>query len=167
MSVHRGTRFCVLFSVCVIFFGLPPDFHAQNRLLARVEPNANKINSTAETYDPAGGTFSLAAGTMSVSREDHAETRLLNGKVLITGGVNDVDYLNTAEIYDPINGTFAATTGRITAAREGFTQTLLVDGTVLIAGGSSGSQLATAEVYDPPSRIFTHSKSSCRRGGFL
>jgi hypothetical protein len=51
---------------------------------------------------------------------------------------------------------FTQTKGMMTSARFGHTATLLVSGQVLIAGGTGVSaQLATAELYDPTSQMFT------------
>ncbi len=159
-------RTYVPFIICLILFAWPPDFRAQNRVVAKVEPNKSRINDTAETYDPASGIFSGAAGTMSVGRLGHTETRLPNGKVLITGGVGDVDYLKTAEIYDPLTRTFAGTTtvdpttsktveSSMNAGRRGHTATLLHNGMVLIVGGYNGNYLNTAELFNPATGVFS------------
>jgi hypothetical protein len=52
--------------------------------------------STAEIFDPASGTFTVA-GNMETERSDHAAILLLNGMVLITGGINadNAEYLNS------------------------------------------------------------------------
>ena len=48
-----------------------------------------------------------------------------------------------------------APTGDMTVARDGHTATLFPDGTVLIAGGANfGEVLASAELYNPTTRIF-------------
>jgi len=58
-------------------------------------PNIHYL-STAEMFDPASGTFT-AAGNMEIERSDHAAILLLNGEVLITGGINadNAEYLNS------------------------------------------------------------------------
>ncbi len=166
MSVNYTARLQTLFIICMIILGLPSEFLAQNRVIARVEPNKNKINNTAEIYDPASKVFSPAAGLMFAARVGHTETRLLNGKVLLTGGINDIDYLNTAEIYDPSTKTFSETTkvdpttsetveSLMNSARTGHTATLLNNGMVLIVGGFNGTYVNTAELFNPTTGVFT------------
>jgi len=93
---------------------------------------------------------------LNPERAAHAATRLNNGKVLITGGVNESATLNSALLYDPASGTFVPT-GSMTSARSAHTSTLLPDGRVLITGGelSTGQKLRSAEIYDPATGVFT------------
>jgi len=58
--------------------------------------NFRATASTAEIYDPASGTFSRT-GDLTMARNGHTATLLLDGTVLITGG----DGVGTAEIYYP------------------------------------------------------------------
>lgn len=118
---------------------------------------------SAETYDPAGKTFT-SAGSMNEARAFHTATALLNGQILIVGGfgrffgttVNGGNLsglfgsnLNSAEIYDSVAGTFACINGNGTGGfvcgpsmkrgRGAHTATLFESGPlmgqVLIAGG--------------------------------
>jgi WD40 repeat protein len=103
---------------------------------------------SAELYDPAAHAFTLT-GSMSVARAQHASTLLPDGRVLITGGSNDV----STELYDPATGAF--TPGpNLVQARYGHTATLLPDGGVLIAGGATdttGSVVVSAmELCEAP-----------------
>jgi hypothetical protein len=66
--------------------------------------------------------------------------------------------LESAEIYDPIAGSWTAT-GSMTTGRILHTASLLQNGTVLAAGGyydpSTGSPLASAEIYKPVAGTWT------------
>ncbi|MEO8461041.1 MAG: kelch repeat-containing protein, partial [Dokdonella sp.] len=79
-------------------------------------------------------------------RTSHTATLLLNGQVLVAGGIDNTNScLASAEIYP------GTTTGSLATARcDGHTATLLPSGKVLVAGGENASvALASAEIYDP------------------
>jgi hypothetical protein len=112
-----------------------------------------------ELYEPATGLFSATA-SMTTRRCFHAATILPNGKILIVGGIDNTGApLASAELYDPASGAFTAT-GLMTTPRVKPDAMLLPNGEVLIAGGAAGIDgsaaiLASAEVYDPASGVFT------------
>ena len=54
---------------------------------------------TAEVYDPASGTWSVAA-SMTTVRYSHTATALPSSQVLVTGGWNGAS-LASAELYTP------------------------------------------------------------------
>ncbi len=116
---------------------------------------------SAEVYDPANKTFVATAGHLLEARAYAFCTALLDGTVLITGGIDDnLNARDTAEIYDPDTDTFALTAGKMNSPRVDHSATLLPDGTVLIAGGETSytaitTKLKTAEIYDPATGIFT------------
>jgi large repetitive protein len=92
-----------------------------------------------------------ATGTMTTARTFPTATRLLDGRVLVTGRRQRLSNpFPSAEIYDPATGTWSAT-GPMIQLRFHATATLLPDGRVLVAGGSIGgpNALASAELYDP------------------
>ncbi len=116
------------------------------------------VLSSAELYDPAARSFT-PTGAMTVRRAGQTITMLRDGRVLLTGGVQNAGYrsqLASAEIYDPSTGAFSAT-GSMLTPREGHTATMLRDGRVLVVGGSPNGIQTTgsAEIYDPSSGTFS------------
>jgi len=110
----------------------------------------------AETYD--SGTFVAITPQMPKATLGHTATLLGDGRVLLAGGFDGSTPVDTAALFDPLANTFTAT-GAMTTARLKHTATLLSDGTVLIAGGANAvsrfNALASAELYDPPTGLFT------------
>jgi deoxycytidylate deaminase len=148
-------RYSGILIICLALAVLSPEARGEKRVFARVDPNANAVNRSAEVYDPATSTFTLLAGSMTVARQGHSAVLLNSGQVLIAGGYNGA-YLGTAEIYDPVAGTFAATVGYMQAARSYNTATLLQTGKVFLAGGFDGNAcLSSAELFDPVAGTFT------------
>jgi hypothetical protein len=102
----------------------------------------------------------MATGNMVTPRGFHTTTPLLNGKILVAGGVNasspfppGFPALAEAELYDPATGTWSAT-GSMTTPRFGNTLNLLFNGRVLAAGGEDKdvSVLQSSETYEPGHR---------------
>lgn len=111
---------------------------------------------------------------MIEARTGHTATQLLDGRVLVAGGVGTqtseffANILASAELYDPSSGTWTAT-GPLLDIRNGHTATLLPDGKVLVFGGGSssdgdGGPLASAELYDPSTGAWTATGSSIGAG---
>jgi hypothetical protein len=112
------------------------------------------VEARCELYDPATGTFALT-GPLNLGRTSQTATRLLDGRVLVTGGyAGGADTSNhaTAEIYDPATGTWSFAASMATR-RGRQTATLLPNGDVLVVGGAQVGRLlsvtATAEMYHP------------------
>ena len=104
-----------------------------------------------------GGAVNAQTIPLAPERAGHTATRLNNGQVLITGGVNEGATLASALLYDPANNSFLPT-GNMTTPRAYHTATLLNDGTVLLTGGDQGDSsplLKSGEIYDPTTGAFT------------
>jgi len=157
----------VLQIICLFITGLCLNAHGQKRLLARVEPNADAVNSSADIYNPSTGGITALSGHMTVQREYHNALMLRDGRILITGGYNG-SILASAEIYDPLTRTFTATTSSSTGkattmsvARRDHTATLLDSGRVLIVGGYNGSGYTSYfETFSPSKGEFTQSTNT-------
>jgi N-acetylneuraminic acid mutarotase len=134
---------------------------ADGRVLTAGGDNTQIVTGgTADLYDPWSNTWTTT-GPMIAMRSFHAATLLADGRVLVTGGMDPGGQIfDSAEIYDPAtNGWTDA--GTMNATREQHTATLLPNGTVLVAGGfgldsgtTTGTYLASAEIYDPAVQAF-------------
>ncbi|WP_211883068.1 kelch repeat-containing protein [Pseudarthrobacter albicanus] len=109
--------------------------------------NPGTAQSSAETYNPTTGQWSVAQ-SMRSARIVASSVALASGKVLVVGGVDGNGHvLPTTELYNPVTGTWSAA-ATMKASRAQAATILLTSGRVLIAGGggSQGSQF-TAELY--------------------
>jgi hypothetical protein len=100
-------------------------------------------------FDPATGRWSAAGA--EIQRPRPKAVRLMDGRVLVTGGGDPgiIDQTTDVEIFDPDTNTFELGPP-LSSPRMGETLTLLRDGRVLIAGGYEGNTaVAIAEIYDP------------------
>jgi len=164
--VKPGVHFGVWLVLFGIILGWPPEFRAQNRVIARVELNKNRVNKAGEIYDPARSANFPLTSPMVAARRSHTATRLLNGKVLIAAGHDGSNYLQSAEIFDPATAKFSETTtvdsttdevvpSYVTVPRAAHTATLLSNGMVLLVGGLNQKYLDSAELYNPATGKFT------------
>ncbi|WP_407562913.1 Kelch repeat-containing protein [Streptomyces sp. 184] len=119
-------------------------------------------------FDPVATTWT-ATGALGTARHGHSSTVLVDGTVLVAGGIGPAGpeaeeggRLASAELYDPATGTWTPTPGDMTTARSLHAAALLPDGRVLVTGGegdraprATGRSLFSAEVFDPATGAWT------------
>lgn len=115
------------------------------------------VHATCELWDPASPSSVSTTGSMGSARWGHAHATLLDGSVLVVGGMSTntgvVTPMSSVERYDPTSGTWS---GRapMPHARQAAATVLLADGTVLVTGGDLGhgngfAGTHTCQRYDP------------------
>ncbi len=116
---------------------------------------------TIERFNAATGDFTTVA-SLPEPRWQQSATRLLDGDVLIAGGISGAGgtAMSSALLFDPESNTITPT-GSMNVARWGHSATLLADGKVLIARGRNPGDVLidVTEIYDPVSGTFTFAGS--------
>jgi N-acetylneuraminic acid mutarotase len=93
--------------------------------------------------------YFITNSSMILPRANYAVTRLLDGRVLVTGGNNNT---NSCELYDPVTGSWRLTTP-MNDGRAYHTVTLLTNGNVLVTGGQ---YLTSCEIFNPVTETWTY-----------
>ncbi|CAF1498483.1 unnamed protein product, partial [Adineta steineri] len=85
----------------------------------------------------------------------HTASVLTNGKVLVTGGLDDMRrYVKISELYDPLTETWTIT-GNMSFPRAQHTASILRNGKILVTGGMTESLIRySTELYDPATGIW-------------
>jgi hypothetical protein len=105
-----------------------------------------------------------AALRLPDGRGGHAAVQLNEGPILLTGGARSVTApaQDLALLFDPSRASFSALPNRMVEARVGHAASLLPDGRVLLTGGSRfvtpesvDDLVATVELFDPATGLFT------------
>ena len=132
-------------------------------------PNADfSSTSSAELFDPLTNTWSIT-GSMNIPRRSFFMVRLINGKVLVGGGIRDKSTsLKSAEIYDPATQTFSSVPDMPGSNRAGASAVLLSNGNVLVVGGSDGSSLwKSAIIFDTSTNSWSSVSSQMQTEHYL
>lgn len=117
-----------------------------------VNQNSFELATRVEQWDPGTLAWSVR-GNLVCSRQQHSATLLLDGKVLVAGGLatGGLPTDRDAELWVPGFGSRQPAVGML-RRRAGHSATLLPDGRVLLAGGydpGSGDAVREAEIFDP------------------
>jgi hypothetical protein len=106
--------------------------------------------ASVELYDGLLQTLTVA-GNMSQARKNFAAAPLLDGTVLLTGGLDtDGNLLSTTEIFDPVAGISTAGPALVAARANHVAYSLPGNGSVLIFGGTGFSTvLNSTEIFTP------------------
>ena len=104
-----------------------------------VPPLAN-----AQLYDPAANIWTEAA-SLKTARAQHAAVTLLDGRVLVTGGMNHAPVAST-EIYDPASDTW---TGAASLPLALYGHAIAVSGgLVVVSGGFNQGPQSSLHIYN-------------------
>ncbi len=104
-----------------------------------------------ELFDVESGTSRPPATSMIEPRLAHTATRLLDGRILLAGGLQSFtnQEVSTAELFDPVTEEFM-TICTLVSERWAHAAALLPDGRVLLAGGYFGGRVTgSVEIFDP------------------
>jgi hypothetical protein len=130
--------------------------------------NCQHLRISATTTQPSGArqyTYNWDAATsMGAARAYHGASRLLDGRVLVSGGYNGAAYLSSAALYTNNGGAGTwANTNSMATLRRGHVQITLDDGRVLSAGGlNGGGALSSCEIWDPGTTNWTAAASMAK-----
>jgi hypothetical protein len=117
-----------------------------------VVAGASLLPSPSTLIPPDRGVFT-PTGPMAVGRAGATATLLMDGRVLVIGGLGGG---GSAEIWDPETGLFSPA-GDLTRNSDFHTATRLTDGRVLVVGGRSVGEVrlhAAANIWDPETMAF-------------
>ncbi len=106
--------------------------------------------SPSAPASPSTGTWA-AVPNMAVARSRHTATCLLDGRVLVVGGIT-AEAFRTAELYDPATDSWTPA-GSLSRTRSEHVAVRLLDGRVLVAGANWADP--TAELYDLTTNSWT------------
>lgn len=129
--------------------------------------------ASTQRFDSLARTWT-SGPNLTVARCSHGAVRLLDGRILIAGGMTNAGGANTGgpaithcEIYDPATDTFSPT-GAMAQPRSALALTLLPDGRVLASGGFTdwtnaglnfaarlNTAQATTEIWSPTTGAWT------------
>src|SRR6266571_445417 len=125
----------------------------------RTDTPAAPVRGPAPALADLQGSFG-STGAMAAARSSHVAVRLLDGRVLVAGGINAMTRLATAELFDPATGAWSSVAD-MNFPRLGHAAVLLGNGRVLVIGGARFNNCVepavggSAEIFDPVAGTWT------------
>jgi hypothetical protein len=118
-----------------------------------VTDDAGDTATATTTVQVFLGAFSATSNGLNPARNLPTATLRPDGNVLVAGGATAS---NAADVFDGTALSFSSNAAVLLTGRSQHTATLLPNGLILVAGGYNGtSALASAELYNPATGIFT------------
>jgi RHS repeat-associated protein len=115
---------------------------------------SGNLVSSAELFDPMSGTVRLLVDAAPTPRAFHTATLLIDGRVLVAGGVFAGGASATSiELWDYRGKHNTTLPPQVVLNRQNHVATLLPDGTVLFSGGKdkNGNSITNGQILDPTS----------------
>jgi len=109
-----------------------------------------QVTGSCGIYDPRNGTCQwMECAELPIARSRHSASLLLDGRVLIVGGQDQVyGTLNSCVIFDPKTKKWSNAPNLI-RPRYNHASATLLDGRVIVVGGNDGKRKASCELFDP------------------
>ena len=119
--------------------------------------NATQALNACELYDPLSNTWAKT-GDLNIPRHVYEMRLLPDGRVIIIGGMTDMNVATTAtsEIYDPATGLWTLAANMI-EARENAQSCVMPDGSIMLFGGLDANVpawLSRCERFNPSTLAF-------------
>ncbi|HSV62542.1 MAG TPA: hypothetical protein VLH83_04290, partial [Chthoniobacterales bacterium] len=139
--------------LCIVLFGCRRPAIAGSSQMMKTTTLMRLLAATVLLFSAAMLSAFDYTGSLITARFQHTATLLSNGKVLVAGGAETVNFESKkAELYDPMTGAWTAT-GSMNTARHDHRAILFSTGKVLVVGGDSPG--ISAELYDPATEKWT------------
>jgi hypothetical protein len=109
----------------------------------------------------------VTSSAMTHARSLHTSTRLLDGRVVLAGGMNNSGVLDTVEIYNPVSNSWALA-ANLPEKRAYSEAVTLGNGRVLVVGGvgTRGDLLGSCLLYNPSNNTWSYT-GSLNQGRFV
>ena len=164
MSLQASVTFLIGVAMIVTLAACSPGTEQAEPSEASPTPISVEVSPTPVSVETA------SLGAMLHSRVYHSATLLPDGRVLVTGGMDEAfTPLRTSEVFDPETNQWTEA-GEMTESRTEHSAALLEDGRVIVTGGLNEKLkiIGTTEIFDPETGRWSEFEGmrTVRRGHF-